>query len=465
MITSADPITGQPPSGETRTPENENRTLRPQVSAFKQTLEFLFGQDNAVSVVRWAVMQDGKLSADVLRGEFQEETQSAIGQAVHESSAQNSTLSKLFQAESASHVIAAPLIAPMNFPSEKKSSVGQASLPDVQPTRAGQTLTVAFHRRPSSQIHARLRQQQVELAAAYLSIERLSQEVEKATKAPSLMVRFQAVKEYLIENRLKVKTYLLAAAALGLIGFCPWKHSVKAKVTCEPAIRRFVSAPFDAKVVDSKVKPGDYVTQDQILARLDGSDLRSKIAALQAKYDQAVQRQSAALSTVDATKVAIEQLEVQHLKSEIELLQDHQRRLEIRAPISGVVISGDLERAAGATMGVGETIYEIATLENMVAEIAIPESEISYTENVRTIEIAIEALPGERQTTSLQRIHPRSEIIENNSVYVGEAELPNKKGLLRPGMKGTATLHVGYRPIGWLLLHKPYEVLRTWGGW
>ena len=47
----------------------------------------------------------------------------------------------------------------------------------------------------------------------------------------------------------------------------------------------------------------------------------------------------------------------------------------------GIVVSGDLKRHEGAAVKIGQSLYEVAPLEKLVAEVAIPEEELEFELN------------------------------------------------------------------------------------
>lgn len=253
------------------------------------------------------------------------------------------------------------------------------------------------------------------------------------------------------------------AGAIGL-GSIPWPHRIHCNVVCEPLVRRYVAAPFDGVIERTNVLVGDRVTAGTVLATLDGSDLRSELAGLHAKLAQESQAQLSALASGDHAKAEFARLEVEHLEQSIALLKHRQRNLEIQSPIDGLIVSGDLERAIGAPVRIGDQLFEVASLESLVAEIAIPESQIVYINKAMDVGITLESLHGSTLESKLERINLRSEVIDGQSVFVAEAPLENPDNQLRPGMSGRASISAGKRPIAWLLFHRPYESLRQWIG-
>jgi hypothetical protein len=66
---------------------------------------------------------------------------------------------------------------------------------------------------------------------------------------------------------------------------------------------------------------------------------------------------------------------------------------------------------------------------------------------------------------AIARIHPRSVTREKDNVFLGEIPLDNEDGDLRPGMKGRAAIRTGWRCLGWVLFHRPWNYLLTWLDW
>ena len=130
-----------------------------------------------------------------------------------------------------------------------------------------------------------------------------------------------------------------------------------------------------------------------------------------------------------------------------------------------MVISGDLERVAGAPLGVGDSMFEIAPLDRLIAEVAVPENEVTFVDNEMQVNIVLDAAPGLTRSSAITNIHQRSEIRDNASVFIAEVPLENTDQLFRPGMNGTASIHTGYRPVAWVMFHRPYEAVRHWFGW
>lgn len=259
----------------------------------------------------------------------------------------------------------------------------------------------------------------------------------------------------------------VAAVALGtvLIALIPVPYRVYCGVACEPSVRRYVAAPFDATLVKTLVSVGQHVSAGELLATLDGSELRSTLAGLQAEYAQQIQLKLASLRTREHSEAELARLKSEQLENEIKVIEQKLASLEIRSPIDGIIVNGDLEGAEGAPLTIGQTLFEIGHLDSMVAELQIPEEKIADVQLGQVVTITLDSFGGRPFRSSVDSIHPRSELIAEASVFVAEAQMPSVSLELKPGMHGQATIAAGYRSLGWLYLHRPFYRVRQYLGW
>jgi multidrug resistance efflux pump len=229
--------------------------------------------------------------------------------------------------------------------------------------------------------------------------------------------------------------------------------------------RRFVAAPHDGLFEKSLVKPGDVVRRDQVLGRLDGREVRWEMAGLAADEARAAKSRDVNMAANKVAAAQIDALEMERLSHKRRLLEYRADHLDIKSPIDGVIISGDLQRSEGVPVSVGQALYEIAPLDRMVAEIGIPDEERSYVAEGQNVTIRLDAYPGMSWAGRLARINPRSEERDDDNVFIGEVELDSADGLLRPGMKGRSTIDGPRHPLVWLLLRTPWNAVLRWMGW
>jgi RND family efflux transporter MFP subunit len=248
---------------------------------------------------------------------------------------------------------------------------------------------------------------------------------------------------------------VLAAAVLAM----PLPYKIKCDCQVQPFTRRFVVAPFEGRLEKSLVKQGEVVTQGQILARMDAREMRWELAGLVAERSRAAKQRDAAMATQKVADAQAAKLEMERLDLKIQLLEHRAENLEVRSPIDGIVISGDLERAEGAPLTVGQTLFEVAPLDQMVVELAVPEDDISYVREELDVAVRLDAYPGRTWTAPITKIHPRAEIRQSQNSFIAELHLDNSDEVLRPGMNGRAKIVGPRRALAWNLFHKAADWL------
>lgn len=67
----------------------------------------------------------------------------------------------------------------------------------------------------------------------------------------------------------------------------PMDYRVQCDLELQPVSRRFVAAPFAAPLEECFVEPGDIVAENEILARLDGRELKWELAGIRADLGKA----------------------------------------------------------------------------------------------------------------------------------------------------------------------------------
>jgi multidrug resistance efflux pump len=255
----------------------------------------------------------------------------------------------------------------------------------------------------------------------------------------------------------QAKAAVAAACLLAALLLLPRPYAIHAECQLQPVTRRFVVAPFDGRLETAVVAPGDIVSQDAVLARMDGRDVHWELTGLVAELGRSAKRRDAALASHDVVTAQLAKLDMDRLEANIQMLQRRAQNLDIKSPIHGIVVSGDLERAEGAPLSKGQSLFEVAPLDKMIVEIAIPDREIAYIHQGQQVVVRLNAFPRQTWSSTLDKIHPRSENKDGHNVFIGEVRLDNADQLLRPGMDGGARVIGESHPMGWNLFHKAWE--------
>jgi len=258
---------------------------------------------------------------------------------------------------------------------------------------------------------------------------------------------------------LQHKVTALVGAVLVLALFLPVPYRITADAVVRPRFTRFVVSRYDGLLKECKVRPGDRVNKGAVLARLDERQTEVELAALQAERDKAKKKldQETARGNIAAAQVA--RLDMDKLDQQLTRLQEQRHHLIITSPVTGMVLTGDLQRAEGSPVNRGQTLFEVAPLAKMEVEVAIPEKNISQVPKDGLVSVRFEAYQGTSWKKHFERIEPKAQIKNNANVFIGILEFDNPRGLLHPGMRGIAKIHAGTRLLGWILFRKPWHTL------
>ena len=275
--------------------------------------------------------------------------------------------------------------------------------------------------------------------------------------------RFHRAKVWVREKINSIPGIITTALIIGfaLLMLLPVTYRVRCSAITEPVSRRFAVAPFAGQIIEGHVEAGDFVTDGQILAEMDGRTIRWELFGVSAERQQSLTSRQIELSDRNIAKAKLAELEHDRLHSQEAVLQYKQDHLQIRSPIDGIVLSGSLERAEAASVEIGQTLFEIGPVKPMRIEIEIPANEVAQTKPGLPVSIWINGQEDQVIEGEILKIHPRSTTRDAKNVFIAEIEFPNEDERLRPGMKGTVRIDCERRSLGWSLFHKPMNWMRA----
>ena len=253
---------------------------------------------------------------------------------------------------------------------------------------------------------------------------------------------------------------LVGAALLAASALVTGTHRVSGDAVLRGSVQRVVLAPADGFIATAPMRPGDVVTEGTVLATFDDQALSLEVAIWQAEYDQTLNEYREALAALDSAKVTTLRAALDRALAELELAEDNLARSEVRAPIAGIVVSGDFSQSLGAPLERGATLFELAPLDGYHVSVRVPEEDVGYVAAGQTGRLVLAALPGESVDLVVERVTPVSEVIDGRNVFEVEARLLGAPDALRPGMQGSAKLEVGQAKFLWLFTHHAVEWLR-----
>lgn len=255
------------------------------------------------------------------------------------------------------------------------------------------------------------------------------------------------------------------ALAMGVTFFAvPLPHRVQCRCEIQPVTRRYIAAPYEGRLETALVEPGDFVEKGQVLARMDGREIRIELSELEFEYKGATKQRDQALANNEHAAAQIALNEMKRLQARRELFEDRLNHLEIRSTTTGVVLSGDPTKLEGSRLTIGKTLVEVGPLDNMIVELAIADEDVAHTRVGQSVRFRLASMPQRKFQGVVKRIHPRSELRESQNVFIAEVDVEASSDL-RPGMQGKAKIHAGHKSLAWILFHRAIDQLRFRIGW
>ncbi|MBT8086440.1 MAG: efflux RND transporter periplasmic adaptor subunit [Gammaproteobacteria bacterium] len=225
----------------------------------------------------------------------------------------------------------------------------------------------------------------------------------------------------------------------------PLRANVFATHKVTATIRSDADAPVIAKaegeVVELLVEEGDYVSEGQVLARLDGERSRLELLAARAELVRARKEYQRNVDLHDRGLVSTSMFE--GLEYDLAALEasfqvhklDYEYR-NIRATISGVVAAREIK--LGQTLAVNDVTFRITDTTELIAYLHIPQAELHKFKAGQKATLSVAATPDASYSAVISRISPT--IDTRNGTFRATATVDSTGGELAPGMFGRFTV-------------------------
>ena len=260
------------------------------------------------------------------------------------------------------------------------------------------------------------------------------------------------------KNRIKFKEVIVERGTFQII--------VMANGVVKSIDRIEIKSKASGEIVELPVEEGDFISQGDLIARLDQKDERAEVAQAQADFDIA----TAELKQAQSTFVRRNQLFQDNLISEeeqgqIELdlavakgkviqasttLERGQERLSeavVRAPIDGTILQKYVEEGQIIASGVsnvsgGTPIVDIADMSSVYIETGIDEIDIGKVQIGQFATVIAEAYPELEFNGEIVRIAPEAKVEQNVTLFDLVVEVMNNDGKLRSGMNTSVEIEI-----------------------
>lgn len=247
---------------------------------------------------------------------------------------------------------------------------------------------------------------------------------------------------------------LVVLFVLCIMVFLPVNYRVAVDTVIEGKVQMAVVSPFDGYVSTAHLSAGDTVEAGDVIATLDDQQMRLEQFRLESQlqeYDKGYRKHLAGRDYGQANVAKAKRDQIQAQLNQVALRVE---QAQLKAPMSGIIIKGDLTRQINAPVSNGDVLFEISPLNEYRAMLRVSEADIRFIKEGQTAELKLAALPEQLLTLTLVQATPLFDDEDGVPVFIAEARLDNEHlEKLRPNMEGVARVDVGRAPIGWVLFH------------
>jgi len=260
-----------------------------------------------------------------------------------------------------------------------------------------------------------------------------------------------------------------AGAAVLFLALFPLPMRVDGTAVVAPSHMAHLGADFEGVIKEVKVREGDVVKKEEVIASLEDWDYRSALAAARAKYETAIAQMDRALANNDGSEAGIERAQADYWSSEVSRAQERLDHTSIRSPINGVVATPNLENMVGRKLKVGESFVDIVDNSQALVDVSIAEADVSLLRAGESASLKLDGFPERTFHGQVAVVSPEGSVQDDERVFFARVSVANPDGSLRSGMQGRGKVSTGWRPAGVVMFRRPgmwiWSKLWDWFGW
>jgi RND family efflux transporter MFP subunit len=294
----------------------------------------------------------------------------------------------------------------------------------------------------------------------------LYREVPLISLLEPLMQRKQALFRSSFGRRM---TFAITATALLLfLIFCPLPMRVTGVATISPQRLVTIAAPVAGNVGSVVAHEGQKVAAGDVLGSMTDWQWRMELASTEAKYREALMVMQSDLARGSA-QAGADRARSEFLSAEVTRARNRLDGSSLRSPITGIVVTPDLQNAAGEHLDAGAPFAQVLDLSSAEVDIAVPQEDATLVTPGQAAAVKLDSYPQRSWHGTVSIVSPQAQAGDGERTFAARVPLPNDDALLRSGMAGRAKILVGWRPAGYVLLRRPalwaWQTLWNWIGW
>ena len=231
-----------------------------------------------------------------------------------------------------------------------------------------------------------------------------------------------------------------------------------------------IASPREGVIHRMAILPNSPVKEGDVLAELDDTTLRNKLAVAQAEL---------ATANTEMHQAAQQAIESQNAKADLGLaegkwrerqvdvdsLQREVDKLAIRAPADGVFVYSDPDDWAGRPVQTGERIGLLADPHALGVRAWAPVGEATNLASGAPMTVFLKVAPLDPLDARLDYAGYQSVEAPNGvASYLLRGTVTGTPATARIGLQGTARVSGRWSVLGYLMLRRPLATVRAWMG-
>ncbi|HKI03430.1 MAG TPA: efflux RND transporter periplasmic adaptor subunit [Thermoanaerobaculia bacterium] len=230
-----------------------------------------------------------------------------------------------------------------------------------------------------------------------------------------------------------------------------------------------VKSRVGGEVQQMPVETGQELQQGALIALVDPRDVRNAYSQAEADLALATARvantssqrrradnlaKEGVISAQDREAAQLQETDAKaqlvKARTNLQLAQEKLGDVDIRAPISGMVIEKTVEQgqiiaSASGNVSGGTTLIKMADLSTVQARALVDETDIGRVQPGQPAQVTVEAYPGRTFRGTVSKIEPQAVVDQNVTMFPVLVELANPDRLLKPGMNAEVSVSIARR--------------------
>jgi len=174
----------------------------------------------------------------------------------------------------------------------------------------------------------------------------------------------------------------------------PFSYSASVRGEIQGADRQVLAAAHAGYLKSVSARAGDTVTTGQVLAKFDHTQLQLERDTWTSELTRIDAALTLAMSTRDRSAIGRLHAEQSSANAEVELIDYRITQSDVVAPFDGILVSGDLDDRLGSAVVVGESLFQIASLNDYTLRLDVPEQHAAKIKQGSTGDMRFAAFPS-----------------------------------------------------------------------